>query len=68
MVFLFGTIIEDVYSMGYVYSDSYDRLDYYATIKDHEAEIAEKDKVIAEKDEALAELLRMVALHEVDKE
>ena len=33
----------------------YDRLDYYATIKDHEAEIAEKDKLIAEKDEALAE-------------
>lgn len=65
MVFLFGTIIEDVYSMGYVYSDSFDRLDYYATIKDHEAE---KDKLIAEKYEALAELLRMVALHEVDKE
>lgn len=51
--------------MGYVYSDSFDRLDYYATIKDHEAE---KDKLIAEKYEALAELLRMVALHEVDKE
>ena len=33
----------------------YDRLDYYATIKDHEAEIAEKDKLIVEQRNALAE-------------